>query len=459
MKWTNVHIIGIGGISMSGIAKMLLNRETIVTGSDIKENAQIKELKKRGVKIYIGHQKSNIDNPQAVVYTNAINKDNIELQTARNKKIKIYKRAEFIAELFKNKKTIAITGTHGKTTTTSMLSSIFINAGRDPSVMIGGNLDILDGNIKDGTGSYFITEADESDGSLTFFDPKYAVITNIELDHFDYYKNEEELINKFKEFAQKIPDDGGLVIGSKALKNYPELKDLTKKYYKYGLTDQYFTAHQIDLKSFYSSFELFIKGEKIDTIKLKVPGLHNVLNALAAYTISYLVGLDSQNIKKGLSAYQGVKRRFEKKGTFKGALVIDDYAHHPTEIISTLQTAVRFKKRNLYIIFQPHRYSRTKNLLKEFSESFDRADELILTDIYAASEKPIREVSSEKLYKLIEKRKIKNNLNLKIKLISDFTKIKNYLTKQLREDDMLITMGAGDVYKIGEDILGDQDEK
>lgn len=459
MKWTNVHIIGIGGISMSGIAKMLLNRETIVTGSDIKENAQIKELKKRGVKIYIGHQKSNIDNPQAVVYTNAINKDNIELQTARNKKIKIYKRAEFIAELFKNKKTIAITGTHGKTTTTSMLSSIFINAGRDPSVMIGGNLDILDGNIKDGTGSYFITEADESDGSLTFFDPKYAVITNIELDHFDYYKNEEELINKFKEFAQKIPDDGGLVIGSKALKNYPELKDLTKKYYKYGLTDQYFTAHQIDLKSFYSSFELFIKGEKIDTIKLKVPGLHNVLNALAAYTISYLVGLDSQNIKKGLSAYQGVKRRFEKKGTFKGALVIDDYAHHPTEIISTLQTAVRLKKRNLYIIFQPHRYSRTKNLLKEFSESFDRADELILTDIYAASEKPIREVSSEKLYKLIEKRKIKNNLNLKIKLISDFTKIKNYLTKQLREDDMLITMGAGDVYKIGEDILGDQDEK
>lgn len=455
MQYNKVHIIGIGGISMSGIAKILLKKNIKVSGSDIEDSKILDDLRDLGAEIFIGHEDSNIKDVDVVVYTNAVNEDNVELQTARSNNLKILKRAQFIAELFKDKKTIAVTGTHGKTTTTSMLTSIFVNTNLDPTVMIGGNLDIIDGNIKTGQGEYFITEADESDGSLTYFDPRYAVITNIEWDHFNYYKNKNDLLKKFKEFIDNISPQGALVLGGKILEEYPKLRDINKNIYTYGFEDEYFTAKNIHLRSFKSNFDLFIEGIKVQRITLNVPGRHNVLNALAAYAISYLNDIKPEVILEGLEKYKGVKRRFEKKGYYNRALIIDDYAHHPTEIISTIETARRVGCQKLYVVFQPHRYSRTKNLLKEFSESFDDVDVLILTDIYSASEKPIEGIDSERLYKLIKKHKNNNNLEIDLKYISKFDKISKYLSKNLLPGDLLITIGAGDVYQIGEKLVGE----
>ena len=454
MDFNKVHIVGIGGISMSGIAKILLSKGFKVSGSDIKKNDQTELLKKQGVDIHIGHEESNLNNVDVLVHTNAVDENNIEIQKARQEGLKIYKRAEFIAELFKNKETIAVTGTHGKTTTTSMISSIFVNSNLDPSIMIGGNLDIIDGNMKNGQGRYFITEADESDGSLTYFNPKHAVITNIELDHFNYYKSEDALINKFKEFVNKISQEGSLIIWGKVLEDYPQLKEAAIDYYTYGFNDEYFTAKNIKLDSYKSSFELYIKGEKIDKITLNIPGKHNVLNALAAYAVSHIVNMSKKDIRNGLTSYKGVQRRFEKKGKFNEALIIDDYAHHPTEIITTIETACRTKPEKLYIVFQPHRYSRTANLMEEFSKSFDMADELILTDIYSASEEPIENITSQKLYDLINTRIKNQELNLEVRYMSDFRKIEGYLSQKLQPNDLLLTIGAGNVYEIGETLAG-----
>ncbi|MCF8000944.1 MAG: UDP-N-acetylmuramate--L-alanine ligase [Halanaerobiales bacterium] len=454
MGFNKVHIVGIGGISMSGIAKILLSKGFKVSGSDIQNNNQVELLKNLGADVYIGHKESNFKDVDVLVYTNAVDENNVELKKARRNGIKIYKRAQFIAELFKNKETIAVTGTHGKTTTTSMISSIFINSNLDPSIMLGGNLDIIDGNMKNGDGKYFITEADESDGSLTFFNPKHAVITNIELDHFNYYKSEEELIKKFKEFINKISKQGFLIIWGKVLEDYPQLEQGFTNYYTYGFYDEYFSAQNIKLDSNKSSFDLYINGEKADEITLNIPGKHNILNSLAAYAISHIVDMDKKDIKNGLFSYKGVKRRFEKKGEFNEAIIIDDYAHHPTEIITTIETACRIKTKKIYIVFQPHRYSRTANLMEEFSKSFDKADELILTDIYSASEKPIENVTSQKLYDLIKKRIKNKELNLKVRYMSDFRKIEGYLSQKLQPKDMLLTIGAGNVYEIGETLAG-----
>ncbi len=459
MNFTKVHIIGIGGISMSGIAKILLKRSCQVSGSDIKENEQVKLLKDLGADVYIGHQANNIKQVDAVVYTNAVDEDNIELVTAREKGIKIFKRAEFIAELFKDKDTIAITGTHGKTTTTSMLATIFVNATREPSVMVGGNLDLIDGNIKSGKGKYFITESDESDGSLTFFDPYYAVLTNIEWDHFNYYKSKKDLIKKFQEFINKIPKRGSLLLWGEILSDYPNLLPNDIEFFTFGFKDENYQARDINLDKFKSSFKLYKDDEYIDRIELNVPGRHNILNALAAFGVSDQAGLNKDEIIKGLKHYKGVKRRFEKKGVYQGALVVDDYAHHPTEIINTIETAKGTDPAKLYVVFQPHRYSRTQNLMEEFSRSFDNVDQLILTDIYSASEEPIEGVSSKKLFKLIKKHKKENSLDIKLNYLSEFNEIISYLKNNLSKDDLLITIGAGNVHEIGEALVGEQSEE
>ena len=439
---------------MSGIAKILLNRNYKVSGSDIKENEQAKILSSMGAKVFIGHKASNIDNADIVVYTNAIDSNNVELKEAKKNGIEIYKRAQFLSKLFDDKDTIAITGTHGKTTTTSMLTSIFVSKDIDPSVMIGGNLDLIGGNIRSGSGKYFITEADESDGSFTFFNPKYAVITNIEWDHFDYYKSEQELIDKFIEFIEKIPDDGGLIICGDTLKQYTQIKNHCKNIITYGFNDEDIVAKDIKDKEFITEFDVYINQEYVDKFKINVPGDHNVLNALASIALSYLLELDLNDIKSGLSKYIGVKRRFDKKGFYNNAIVIDDYAHHPTEIINTIKTAKKLKHNRLFVVFQPHRFSRTKNLMNEFSKCFNEVDELILTDIYAASEKPIPEVNSKILYDLIKQNNFNNN-NFKAHYIKDFNDILKLLKNELKPNDIVITIGAGNVYEIGEKLVGE----
>ena len=439
---------------MSGIAKILLKRGYQVSGSDIKKNEQTKILSKMGAKVFIGHNANNIDDAEVIVYTNAIRSNNIELKEARKKDLDIYKRAQFLSELYNDKDTLAITGTHGKTTTTSMLTSIFVSRNLDPSVMIGGNLDLIGGNIKDGNGKYFITEADESDGSFTFFNPKYAVVTNIEWDHFDYYKSEDELINKFIEFIEKIPDDGGLIIYGDSLKKYPQIKNHCKNIITYGFNDEDIVAKNIDNNQFTTEFDIYINQEYIFKVNINVPGNHNVLNSLASFALSYQLKLDLEEIKSGLNAYVGVKRRFDKKGYYNKAIIIDDYAHHPTEIINTIKTAKNLKHNKLFVVFQPHRFSRTKNLMDEFSVSFNEVDQLILTDIYAASEEPIPEVNSKKLYNLV-KQNNKNNSDFNVQYIQNFNDILSFLKKELNPDDILLTIGAGNIYEIGEKLVGE----
>jgi len=454
LKFNKVHILGIGGISMSGIAKILLKRGYQVSGSDIKKNEQTKILSKMGAKVFIGHNANNIDDAEVIVYTNAIRSNNIELKEARKKDLDIYKRAQFLSELYNDKDTLAITGTHGKTTTTSMLTSIFVSRNLDPSVMIGGNLDLIGGNIKDGNGKYFITEADESDGSFTFFNPKYAVVTNIEWDHFDYYKSEDELINKFIEFIEKIPDDGGLIIYGDSLKKYPQIKNHCKNIITYGFNDEDIVAKNIDNNQFTTEFDIYINQKYIFKVNINVPGNHNVLNSLASFALSYQLKLDLEEIKIGLNEYVGVKRRFDKKGYYNNAIIIDDYAHHPTEIINTIKTAKNLKHNKLFVVFQPHRFSRTKNLMNEFSVSFNEVDQLILTDIYAASEEPIPEVNSKKLYNLL-KQNNKNNSDFNIQYIQNFNDIVRFLKKELNPNDILLTIGAGNIYEIGEKLVGE----
>jgi len=454
LKFNKVHILGIGGISMSGIAKILLKRGYQVSGSDIKKNEQTKILSKMGAKVFIGHNANNIDDAEVIVYTNAIRSNNIELKEARKKDLDIYKRAQFLSELYNDKDTLAITGTHGKTTTTSMLTSIFVSRNLDPSVMIGGNLDLIGGNIKDGNGKYFITEADESDGSFTFFNPKYAVVTNIEWDHFDYYKSEDELINKFIEFIEKIPDDGGLIIYGDSLKKYPQIKNHCKNIITYGFNDEDIVAKNIDNNQFTTEFDIYINQKYIFKVNINVPGNHNVLNSLASFALSYQLKLDLEEIKSGLNAYVGVKRRFDKKGYYNKAIIIDDYAHHPTEIINTIKTAKNLKHNKLFVVFQPHRFSRTKNLMDEFSVSFNEVDQLILTDIYAASEELIPEVNSKKLYNLV-KQNNKNNSDFNVQYIQNFNDILSFLKKELNPDDILLTIGAGNIYEIGEKLVGE----
>ena len=439
---------------MSGIAKILLKRGYQVSGSDIKKNEQTKILSKMGAKVFIGHNANNIDDAEVIVYTNAIRSNNIELKEARKKDLDIYKRAQFLSELYNDKDTLAITGTHGKTTTTSMLTSIFVSRNLDPSVMIGGNLDLIGGNIKDGNGKYFITEADESDGSFTFFNPKYAVVTNIEWDHFDYYKSEDELINKFIEFIEKIPDDGGLIIYGDSLKKYPQIKNHCKNIITYGFNDEDIVAKNIDNNQFTTEFDIYINQKYIFKVNINVPGNHNVLNSLASFALSYQLKLDLEEIKSGLNAYVGVKRRFDKKGYYNKAIIIDDYAHHPTEIINTIKTAKNLKHNKLFVVFQPHRFSRTKNLMDEFSVSFNEVDQLILTDIYAASEEPIPEVNSKKLYNLV-KQNNKNNSDFNVQYIQNFNDILSFLKKELNPDDILLTIGAGNIYEIGEKLVGE----
>ncbi|MCF8008348.1 MAG: UDP-N-acetylmuramate--L-alanine ligase [Halanaerobiales bacterium] len=453
MNFREVHIVGIGGISMSGIAKILLNRNIKVTGSDLKMNDQIEALIKQGVKINIGHREKNINKPDAVVFTSAVSKENVEILKAKRNNIRLYKRAEFIAKLFKDKKTLAVAGTHGKTTTTSMLASVLINSKVDPAIMVGGNLNLIGGNVKEGKGDYFITEADESDGSFVYFNPTHEIITNIEWDHFDYYKNEDELINKFDDFINKLPEKGKLIIYGPALKN--NLKSFKKvdHIYTYGLQNEDFFARDITYDKFSSKFDLYYKNDKLGNVKIDVPGEHNILNAVAVIALCYVIGFDFDDIKDGLLSYKGVKRRFEKKGKYNQALIIDDYAHHPTEIINTLITAKRLKHNRLFVVFQPHRYSRTASLIDEFSQSFDLVDNLIITDIYSASEKNLVKISSKDLVKLINKRKNKTNKEQTVNYIKSFDLVINFLEQNLKEDDILITVGAGDVYKIGERLL------
>ena len=450
-KPIHIHFIGIGGISMSGLAEILLEEGFTISGSDAKKSPLTESLEAKGAIISYGQNASNItDDIDLVVYTAAIHKDNPELIEAVSRRLPRLSRAELLGQLMTNYKTsIAVSGTHGKTTTTSMLSYILLNADLDPTISVGGILQAIGGNIRVGHSQTFITEACEYTNSFLHFFPRIGIILNIEEDNLDFFKDLNDIRHSFHQFAGLLPEDGSLVINSD-IQNYPEIYEgLSCNIVTYGL--QHEADYNADAISFDDrgavSFDLIKHGENKGRIELSVPGIHNVSNALAAIATAELLDIDPQTIRHGLKLFTGTDRRFEYKGTFRGVTVIDDYAHHPTEIMATLKAAVNYPHKELWCVFQPHTYTRTKAFFKEFAEALSHADHIVLADIYSARETDDLGISSADLAEAIQK------LGKNAVYLPSFEAIEDYLKKHCANGDLLITMGAGDVVNIGEDLL------
>lgn len=445
---SHIHFIGIGGISMSGLAQIMLQKGYTVTGSDRAKSHITDKLEKLGAVIYEGHSAENIAGSDIVVHTAAVHDDNPEMQAAKQAGIPLVSRAEFFGAIMKLYPNAAgIAGTHGKTTTTSMLAHALITANTDPTISVGGELDIIGGNIKTGKSGYFVTEACEYTNSFLHFFPTVAVITNIDADHLDFFSGIDEIIESFRKFAM-LTKDKGCVIASGADENVKKaLADTSLNIIYYGIGPDFeYHAENVRYNMGFPCFDVYHNDELICSLSLKVPGEHNILNALAAVAVCEVWNCDIDLVKKGIESFSGAHRRFEKKGEYNGATIMDDYAHHPTEIQATLQSAKAFSYNRLWCIFQPHTYSRTRFLWKEFCESFDNADELIITHIYAAREKPDGITKPENLAADIAKR------GVKVRYIDSFDEITDILKKELQKGDLVFTMGAGNVVDIADDL-------
>ena len=452
-KPIHIHFIGIGGISMSGLAEILLEEGFTVSGSDSKESPLTKKLESEGAIIHYGQRAENIsDGIDCVVYTAAINKANPELMEAVARKIPMLTRAELLGQLMKNYKTpIAVSGTHGKTTTTSMISHILLEGDLDPTISVGGILKAIGGNIRVGNSGTFITEACEYTNSFLHFFPKISVILNIEEDHLDFFKDLEDIRHSFHQFAELLPEDGTLIINAE-IKDYAEIYEgLSCNVVTYGTNGCFdYSAKNITYdENGHVAFDLFRRGEYADHIQLSVTGDHNVSNALSAIAVADILGLSIDITKRGLLSFTGTDRRFEYKGEFNGVTVIDDYAHHPTEILATLKAAQHSLHNSVWCVFQPHTYTRTKALMDDFAKALTLADHVVLADIYAARETDTLGISSSMLAEKV------NALGGCADYFDSFDKIETCLLENCKPGDVLITMGAGDVVKIGEKLLGE----
>lgn len=447
-----IYFCGIGGISMSGLAEIVHKRGFDVSGSDMKDSKIISHLKDLGIKLFTPQASENItDDIDLFVNTAAIKNDNPEMQMAIKKGIPIMERSEFLGLLMKNYKfATAVAGTHGKTTTTSMLSNIMLKALKDPTICVGGILDSINGNVRIGKSEYFIAEACEYCDSFLKFFPKIGIILNIEEDHLDYFKDINQIRNSFVQFAKLIPNDGFLIINSD-IENYLEIvSNLKCNVITFGKNKNkaMWTAANISYdKTGRGTFDIVYNGKSISRLTLNVPGVHNIYNSLAACAAAYAQSVDIKSIADGLRSFSGTHRRFEYKGNINGMTIIDDYAHHPTEIKATLKIAENYSHNRLWCVFQPHTYTRTKALLDDFASSFDNVDNIIITDIYAAREKNTVGIYSTDLAD-----KIKNR-GKNVKYIKNFSDIENYILENLKPNDLLITMGAGDIYLVGEELI------
>ena len=451
-KPLHIHFIGIGGISMSGLAEILMGEGFTVSGSDAKESPLTKSLEAKGAKIFYGQRASNImDSTEAVVYTAAIHSDNPEFAKAKEKNLPMLTRAQLLGQIMRNYETpIAISGTHGKTTTTSMVSHILLEGKCDPTISVGGILPAIGGNIRVGESETFVTEACEYTNSFLSFFPKISIILNIDADHLDFFKDLDDIRNSFRRFSELLPSDGTLIINAD-IPNYQEItKNLPCRVVTYGLEQEAdYQAKDITFDKYgHASFTVYKNGRKTGSYYLKVPGMHNVSNALASIALGHLLGLTEEVIIKGLGSFTGTDRRFQYKGEVAGVTVIDDYAHHPTEIEATLHAAGNYPHQKIWCVFQPHTYTRTKALLPEFAKALTLADHVVLADIYAARETDTLGISSENLQKRIQE------LGTPCEYFPTFDEIENFLLENCSRGDLLITMGAGDVVNIGEHLLG-----
>lgn len=450
-KPIKVHFIGIGGISMSGLAQILLDSGFSVQGSDSKKSALTEELEAAGATIYIGQRECNItDDLQLVIYTAAIRKDNPEFAAATAKGIPMLTRAELLGQMMKNYGTpIAISGTHGKTTTTSMISQILLDSECNPTLSLGGVMPSINSNFRIGGRDYFVAEACEYTNSFLSFFPKISLILNIEEDHLDFFKDIHDIRNSFHEFAKLLPADGTLIINGD-IDDLPALtEDLGCSVVTYGLKDSYqYYASDITYNEVGCGSFTIHTPDKTLTVSLKVPGEHNVQNAVAACALADIIGINAEAIVASLSQFCNADRRFQYKGSLLGVTIVDDYSHHPTEIRAALNTAHRCKYNKLWCVFQPHTYTRTKAFFEDFAEALSLADHVILADIYAARETDTLGVSSRLLAERI------NELGTPADYFPTFDEIENFILQNCINGDLLITMGAGDIVKVGEKLLG-----
>ena len=450
-KPEHIHFIGIGGISMSGLAEILLGAGFSVSGSDARASELTLHLEQMGARVFYGQCAENIsENYDCVVYTAAIHPDNPEFARCVQLNLPMLTRAELLGQIMKNYKTsIAVSGTHGKTTTTSMFSSVLLAAETDPTISVGGILEAIGGNIRVGKSETFITEACEYTNSFLSFYPTLSIILNIEEDHMDFFKDLDDIMNSFRLFAQRLPEDGVLII-NKEIKNYEKVTDgLTCKVITYGM-DSSCTYHAENIffnEKGYGEFDVMHHNTNLGHIVLSVPGQHNVSNALAVIAASRKLGISMECIQAGLSGFRGANRRFQYKGILNGVTIIDDYAHHPTEIRTTLEASGNYPHNEIWCVFQPHTYTRTKAFFKEFAESLSLADHVILADIYAARETDTLGMSSELLAEEIKA------LGTDCHYFPSFVEIQEFVKSHCIHGDLLITMGAGDVVNIGENLL------
>ncbi len=448
----HVHFIGIGGISMSGLAEILIDAGFPVSGSDAKKSPLTQHLVSKGAKISYPQMASSInDSIDLVVYTAAIADDNPEFAAAMEKNIPVMTRADLLGQIMKNyKMPIAVSGTHGKTTTTSMVSEVLLAADTDPTLSIGGILKSIGGNIRVGKSDYFVTEACEYTNSFLRFFPRISIILNIEEDHMDFFKDIDDIRHSFRRFADILPADGYLIV-NKGIDRLEELVEgLACSIITFGSdngADYSYTDAVYDARGC-GSYTLLKNGKRCGTVKLGVVGEHNILNSLSVIALTDLLGIDTATVLGALSSFQGTDRRFEHKGEIGGIQILDDYAHHPTEITATLKAAANYPHRTLWCVFQPHTYTRTKAFLQDFAKALSLADKVVLTDIYAAREKNTIGITSMDLLRELEK------LGTECYYFQHFDEIENFLLKNCINGDLLITMGAGDVVKIGESLLG-----
>ncbi|TAN43253.1 MAG: UDP-N-acetylmuramate--L-alanine ligase [Nitrospirae bacterium] len=449
-KYRLLHFVGIGGVGMSGIAEVLHNLGYTITGSDLKESETAVRLKKIGIKVFIGHNASNVADAHVVVISSAVSPENPEVVAAKSRGIPVIPRAEMLAELGRLKYGILVAGAHGKTTTTSLVATILGDAGVDPTVVIGGRLNSMGTNAKLGQGDFLVAEADESDGSFLKLSPTIAVITNIDKEHMDFFEDLEILKHAFLSFINKVPFYGIAVV---CLEN-PYIRELLpcigRRVLTYGLTDAAdIYARDIKRNGVQMSFEAVYKKRSLGVFTIPIPGLHNVLNSTAAIAVAMELDIPVLEIAKALSSFGGIHRRFEFKGEVNGTKVFDDYGHHPSEISATVKAAKEcFPENRVVVLFQPHRYTRTRDLMDEFTCCFEGADMIFLLDIYPAGEKPLEGVSSGALLKKMDKAGLKN-----VVYLEDASAVTEKVAAELKCGDVLVTLGAGNVYRFGEAVL------
>ena len=451
-QYKKIHCIGIGGIGLSAIAEILLSRGYEVSGSDMKESAETVRLASKGARVFIGHRAENVEQADLLVFSAAVGHDNPEMKRAEERGIPILSRAQMLGLLMQEyENSIAVSGTHGKTTTTSMVSLILERAKLEPTILVGGNLTEIGGNVKVGHSRYFITEACEYMDSFLSLKPKIEIILNIDSDHLDYFKDIDHIVSSFDKFAHLVPGSGTIIAYDANPFVNQVIRDLDNVV-TFGLSENcdYYAANIKFNEDGMPSFDVCHDGKLLSRVQLAVPGEHNILNALAAFTCACVLGVEPVLTKETLESYHGTQRRFDLVGTTaRGVKIVDDYAHHPTEIKATLSASENVPHNKLWCIFQPHTYTRTIALFDEFADAFEKADHLILAEIYAAREKNIYKISSAQLVEKIKE----THPDKDVLFMEDFAAIADYVDSQAQRGDMVITMGAGDIYKVGEMLL------